>query len=70
MITEEDFQFRKSNLFSSPIGSYVLEPVDTDKLSEWVLQLSKTEAGVQKSNRGGWHSSLYEMPTTEFENLW
>ena len=69
MITElpEDFQFRESNLFSSPIGSYVL---DANDLSEWVLQLSKTEAGLQKSNRGGWHSSLYEMPTTEFENLW
>ena len=53
MITED--QFRKSNLFSSPIGSYVL---DVNDLSEWVLQLSKTEAGVQKSNRGGWHSSL------------
>ena len=43
-------EFRKSNLFSTPIGSYVL---DANDLSEWVLQLSKTEAGVQKSNRGG-----------------
>ena len=69
MITElpEDFQFRESNLFSSPIGSYVL---DANDLSEWVLQLSKTEAGVQKSNRGGWHSSLFEMPSREFANLW
>ena len=60
-------EFRKSNLFSTPIGSYVL---DANDLSEWVLQLSKTEAGVQKSNRGGWPSSLFEMPSPEFENLW
>jgi len=55
------------NLFSTPIGSYDLT---TDDLSEWVLQMSKTEYGVQKSNRGGWHSSLYEKPSSEFENLW
>lgn len=33
------------NLFSTPIGSYDL---NTDDLSEWVLQMSKTEYGVQK----------------------
>ena len=71
MITEEDFQFRESNLFSSPIGSYVLRSVDTDKLSEWVLQLSKTEYGVQKkSNRGGWHLVIMKCQVQSLKNLW
>ena len=43
--------------------------VDTDKLSEWVLQLSKT--GLVSKNLIGVVITLVFMKwTTEFENLW
>ena len=59
--------FRQSNIFSTPIGSYVLNAED---LSDWILDMSKNDSGVKRSNLGGWHSGDYKKPSPEFETLW
>ena len=64
-MTQDDF--RISNLFSTPLASYVLK---VDDLSEWILDMSKQDSGVKRSNLGGWHSDDYANPSPEFETLW
>ena len=56
------------------INLFFPTPVADDKiesdLEDYVLSLSRSDEGVNKSNSGGWQSKPYSKPENEFAELW
>ena len=52
--------------FATPIFKGTIK----SDLEEYVIDMSKSDEGVQISNRGGWQSKPFFQPEKEFELLW
>ena len=52
--------------FGTPISKSIIK----SDLEEYVMDMSKSDEGVQISNRGGWQSKPFFKPEKEFELLW
>ena len=52
--------------FATPIFKGMIK----SNLEEYVIDMSKSDKGVQISNRGGWQSKPFFQPEKEFELLW
>ena len=56
------------NLFPQPVFKYKVNNFKeyNKKLSEYIYNLNKEDkAGVQRSNRGGWHSNSFKLKELE-----
>ena len=51
--------------FGTPISKSIIK----SDLEEYVMDMSKSDEGVQISNRGGWQSKPFFKPEKEFELL-
>jgi len=54
-------------LFPTPIFQEIISEED---LTGYVKNTQQSDPGQIKSNEGGWHSSSYSVPLTEFEKTW
>ena len=52
--------------FPTPVAD---DEIESD-LEDYVLFLSRSDKGVNKSNSGGWQSKPYSKPENEFAELW
>jgi uncharacterized protein (TIGR02466 family) len=58
----------KEQFFPTPIYAKDIE-IDNDLLTNYIINWSKTDKGVNKTNKNGWHSDNIKNTQTEFTPL-